>query len=411
MPAARGEPVDDQLASLLPADIPSAAAVAIQRGRPLLWAAVGVDPAGAPLTVDHPFDVASITKVMVTTMVSAVLASRGELDLERPVAAYLPAFAAAGKGDVRVREVLAHSSGLPAWQPMFSPVARDPLGRQVYLERPPAEAFARGRDLVLDAVCAAGLGRRGHRVYSDLGFIALGALLERVSGLPLPALAQELVFAPLGLRTARFVDLSRSLEGPYAARFAGGVPPATGTRRPREPAPGQEGRYPPVSFAVAPRPGEVDDDHAFVMGGAAGHAGLFASPADLGRFLWLLYEEIEGADRLNASALLARFARPDRSAQPSGNGALRGLGFDLITRGASSGAAPYRPAFAQLGRAGPRGAIGHLGFTGCSFWLDLDRALAVALCTNRTLPGRHHVDAIRQLRYRFHERVLAGTTR
>jgi serine-type D-Ala-D-Ala carboxypeptidase len=179
-----------------------------------------------------------------------------------------------------------------------------------------------------------------------------------------------------------------------AARLAAERFAPTGDTRPRAPAPGQEGR-----FAVPPQPrrrdpGQVDDDNAYALGGAAGHAGLFSTARDLARLGQGLLEELDGAGRLGAAATLAAFVRES----PCAAGARRGLGFDLP---APTGSAVGE----RFGRAGPRGAIGHLGFTGCSLWVDLDRRISAALVTNRVYHGRGDAEGIRRLRPAFHDLV------
>ncbi len=132
----------------------------------------------------------------------------------------------------------------------------------------------------------------------------------------------------------------------------------------------------------------MDDDNAYALGGCAGHAGLFSTAHDVALGGWRILEEIEGADAIGASVVLADFVRPPRA-----------MGFDVPT-------GPVPSCGPRFGQGGPRGAIGHLGFTGCSLWIDLDRRLSVALLTNRVFPTRQNVDGIKALRPAFHEAVL-----
>jgi CubicO group peptidase (beta-lactamase class C family) len=366
---------------------PAAQACVVAGGREVHASAHGADPSGREVTLETVFDVASVTKAVATTSAAAVLVARGAVRLEDPVARYVPAFAARGKDAVTVRELLAHASGLAAWDTLFLRAMNDPVAGALY--RGERALFERGRELVLDAVMNAPLaGPPGHRVYSDLGFIALGAVLEAAGGARLDRLARDLVFAPLGLGATRFHDLSEPLPADHAV--------ATGTTRPREPAPGQEALY-----AVPPQPprldpGEVDDDNAWAMGGVAGHAGLFSTARDVARAGWLLLEEMEGAARLGAGPVLADFVRPDLATR----GSVRGLGFDIP-------AAEGSLAGALLGKGGPRGAFGHMGFTGCSLWVDLDRRLSIALLSNRVYPTRRNVEPMRAFRPRFHDTALS----
>ncbi len=363
---------------------PAAQACVTHEGRVLYEGAHGASPDGAPTTVDSVFDVASVTKVAATTLSVAALIARGEVALDAPVARWLPAFAAHGKAEVSVRTLLGHRSGLPAWAPLFEAVMRDPRTHGVFAgDEVGAATWSTARALMLEQVFAAPLERPNHRVYSDLGFLALGALVEAVTDQSLDAVARAHLFAPLGLALG-FVDrrrAERGLEGRHVL--------PTGRQRPREPAPGQHD----LQLGRSPQddPGHVDDDNAYAMGGVAGHAGLFATARALSAVGWAVVEELEGAERLGLGEVLRAFAAPDPAEGP-----VRGLGFDVP-------AAVGSTAGERLGKAGPRGALGHLGFTGCSLWMDLDRRLVVVLLTNRTYPGRAHVAPIRTLRRAFHD--------
>lgn len=363
---------------------PAAQACVIHEGRVVHESAHGASPDGVPTSATSVFDVASVTKVAATTLSIAVLIARGELALDAPVARWLPAFGANGKGEVTLRAVLGHRSGLPAWAPLFQAVIYDARTSAIFARREVSEdVWAIARGLVLAQVHAAPLETPHRRVYSDLGFLALGALVEEVTGTSLDGFARAHVFAPLGLDLA-FVD-RRATTSPFEGRHV--LP--TGRTRPREPAPGQ--CYVQLAQPLLFDPGHVDDDNAFAMGGVAGHAGLFGTASALARLGWALVEELEGAERLGIGEVLRTFATIDPA-----EGAARGLGFDMpAALGSSVGD--------RFGKRGPRGAIGHLGFTGCSLWIDLDRALVAVLLTNRTVPGRTYVEPIRALRRAFHD--------
>lgn len=309
-------------------------------------------------TPEALFDVASVSKVLATTTAVAVLVARGELGLDDPVSATLEAFGAAGKTDVTVRELLGHRSGLPAWDVFFT--------------------RCEGRDAVLAEVFDSPLAYApGTRVYSDLGFLALGALVEAVAGQTLEVFCREAIWRPLGLDDMGYRPLAWAGERPI-------VP--TGRTRPREPAPGQEHLYTVPEQSEREDPGEVDDDNAWSMGGVAGHAGVFATAAAVARFGRSMLEEHDGADRLGIGVLL----RTELFVHDPADGPPRALGWDVPSGPNTTVRAPFGD--------GARGAVGHLGFTGCSLWLDLDRGLSLALLTNRTLEGRHRVEGIRALR-------------
>jgi CubicO group peptidase (beta-lactamase class C family) len=307
------------------------------------------------------FDLASVTKVMSTT---ALVLDQG-LPLDAPVHRFLP--------NVRVEatldDLLFHRSGLPAFLPFFDAVLRE---LPELFEGPQPQLRAHVREAVLARVAATEPSTRigQQAVYSDLGFILLGAVLEAASGTALDALFTERIAKPLGL-TAGYRRLSAGLPLPRTVAI-------TGSTRPREPAPGQEGMWSvpsrPTQFA------QVDDDNAWCLDGVSGHAGLFGTALDVARF---------------GQSVLTSGRRWSRDGTP---GSTRARGFDTPSdEGASCGP--------RFGRQGPLGAIGHLGFTGTSLWIDLDRELVVALLTNRVALGRANL-RIRDFRPRLHEAVL-----
>jgi CubicO group peptidase (beta-lactamase class C family) len=249
-----------------------------------------------------------------------------------------------------------------------------------------ANTRALARAVVVQSAIETPLERPRHAeaIYSDVGFILLGELLTLVGGATLDDLFTEHVVTPLGL-TAHY--------RPVSARNPGDAPIApTGRLRPREPAPGQTDDW----SDIVPRPspaGEVDDDNAWAMDGVSGHAGVFATTADVARFGVALLEELGGAQRIAPAQLWERMVAPE----PFPPGTTRALGFDTPSRSGSS-------AGERIGKLLP-GAFGHTGFTGTSLWVDRPRDLVVALCTNRTVNGRADT-RIQQLRPRFHDAVV-----
>jgi CubicO group peptidase (beta-lactamase class C family) len=246
-------------------------------------------------------------------------------------------------------------------------------------ERPPPEslsgAFARGREIVRAAVLSEPLeatpGTRPE--YSDAGFIALGFLLEAIAGEPLSRLAERRVFAPLGLSSTFYLD---GLDpGPGLARAAG---------RTFAPTEWCEHRH-------EVNQGTVNDDNAWAMGGAAPHAGLFSTALEVAAFGQAWLDALHGGRSIVPAAAAAEFAR--RDATP---GSTRALGWDTpSSEGSSLGT--------RLGR-GPRGAVGHLGFTGTSLWIDVGGEVVSALLTNRVHPSREN-ERIRAFRPLFHDAV------
>ncbi len=312
-----------------------------------------VDPVRAPLGASDAFDVASLTKVMATTTLAALMVDLGELALDAPAARWLPALTGE-KAAVTVRHLLAHSAGFPAWRPLH--------------------ATAQGRDAVLAAAIAEPLeARPGARaVYSDLGFIALGALLEAAGGNRLDLLFDARAAAPMGLHDTFFLpqsDRERSAPRRLGRSFAA-------TRRT------------PARGVIR---ADVDDDNAFAMGGVAGHAGLFSTARDVAAFGQAWLDALAGRSMLSQEVALAFVAR-DRTP-----GSERALGWDTPSReGSALGT--------RLGR-GARGAVGHLGFTGTSLWLDRDHAIVCALLTNQVHPAGGDKLSLKAFRARFHDAV------
>ncbi|RBH57580.1 MULTISPECIES: serine hydrolase [Pseudomonas] len=285
-------------------------------------------PAPEPMTLDTEFDLASLTKVIATTTAIMQLAETGRLDLDAPVAHYWPAFAAHGKDTVSVRNLLAHTSGLRADLP-----AR------------PAQP---GREGVLKAIAAESpRSAPGERViYSDLNFVVLGELVERISHRSLDAYCQAYIFAPLGMRDTLFLpDVGR------AARSAPTTPDKAGMRQ-----------------------GRVHDPTAQWMGGVSGNAGLFSTADDLARFAQMLLND----GRVGSTPIL----RPQSisalatTASPLASPPWRGLGWEL--------AAPLVP---NRDRLPPIGMLGHTGYTGTGLWIDPQTHQFIVILSNRVHPN------------------------
>ena len=306
---------------------------------------------GAPqVTGDTVFDIASITKVVATTSVAMILFERGSLKLEAPVAQFLPEFVNLSpphqkqkREAVTVRMLLAHSSGLPAYEKLFE--------------------FAQNREELLRAAMTTPLtaapGTRAE--YSDIGFILLGEILERIAGEPLDQFAQREIFDRLGLTRTWFVP-------PLDLRAQ--IPPTEDDR----------------TFRKRVIQGEVNDENAWVMGGVSGHAGMFASATDLATFAEHL---LRGGAPLAKPDTLALFTRREES--PRGTSCA--LGWDTPSHPSSSGT-----------RFAPT-SYGHLGFTGTSLWIDPKRHLSITLLTNRTWPDRSS-QLIREVRPRLHDAIV-----
>jgi len=353
----------DRIATLLDgalaAGLGSAAAVSVgDRGAEVFRHAVGhthrVPHAGAAIDAHTPFDVASLTKPIATVACAMALVGDGVLDLDAPVARWLPATTTRAT----VRQLLGHAAGCAAHVELY---------RRVRAERP-ADPHARLVELAAAVACDAP-GVRA--VYSDLGFIQLGAVIERVAERPLDQLFADRIAAPLGLR-ATFPG-TRALAGAVATELDD-------------------------RGLVC---GRVHDENAYFGGGVFGHAGLFASVDDIARFAAAIAAVHAGASRAGLRPdVVARFFAD----APIADAPWR-LGWDTPSS---------TPGISQAGDRWPRAhAVGHTGFTGTSLWLDLARGRWVALLTNRVHPTRYAAtaDAIKALRRAVNDAAIAATDR
>ena len=295
-----------------------------------------------PCTEATMFDLASLTKVIATTSMVMRMEREGRLSIDAPVSRYLPAWSGPGTDVVTIRHLLTHASGLAAYRRLWeSAPTPDALQRAVFavpLERPPGTAA----------------------VYSDLGFLLLGWVVEACAGEALD-------------------HLWRSLW-PASAPFLGYTPPRA------------------MWDAIAPTEddpwrgrvlqGEVHDEHAFVLGGVAPHAGLFGSAEAVGVFGATVLRTFAEDTWLGDPAAMRRFASRD-----SVPGSSRALGWDTMLPTSSCGT-----------RLSPT-AIGHTGFTGTSLWIDWERDLYVVILTNRVHPTRSNERFV-PMRARVHDAVI-----
>ena len=313
-------------------------------------------PPAVPATTDTVFDLASLTKPLATTTLVLLARRDGRLDLDTPIGRLLPELADRPLGERSVLELLTHSSGLPAWAPLY--------------------ALCQGRRDRLAAVLGGlPLEPAGRQVvYSCLGFITLGLALESLHGRSLDRLFAEEVAAPLGLGLGVG-------PGPGDRVSGGATVPAAERRLVAE-------RGLDESWIPAPGPGLPDDGNARFLGGAAGNAGLFGRAAEV---LALAAVYLPEGDLLSDGerALASRN-------HSSGLGQARGLGWQLASSPGCSAGSSLAPE-----------SFGHTGFTGTSLWIDPTRRLIAVLLTNRCHPGHRDID-LHPLRRRFHD-LLAGS--
>jgi CubicO group peptidase (beta-lactamase class C family) len=365
------ETLDELLLRAIEADVTPGCVALVHRAGELRYSAAhGVlarhglpIPALRPVTLDAIYDLASLTKVLSTTTLAALAVGRGELELESRV----PPELAVGEYRPRLCDLLEHSSGLVAHREFFYEPWSLGIGQR-------EELLAALREVPPGAPA----GERA--VYSDLGFILLGAWLEQLGGARLDELFADQIAGPLGLAHEVFYGGGQPLARDdvaatevYDARLhAGERQHWYGIRE----AAGQ---------AVAC--GLVHDDNCLVMGGVAGHAGLFGSAAGvLGVARAWLERRLPGLDAQTCARLWQRFTTP--SSVP---GSTRRLGFD----------GPSPDGSGSTGDALSQRAVGHLGFTGTSLWIDPGQGSIYVLLTNRVHPTREE-PRIRELRREFH---------
>jgi len=306
-----------------------------------------------------------------------ILYERGLLELETPVIGVVPEFLAdscgeldARRRDVTFRMLLAHSSGLPAYEKLFlKQHSRDDLLRAAFTTSLSTDPGT-------------------HAQYSDLGFIVLGAALERIAGESLDAFCQREIFGPLGMVSTTFnpPKESRATISPTADERTEQERGAPAREKPTEAVPAEASAAARSTFRQRIIQGEVQDENASVLGGVAGHAGLFSTAEDLARFAHVLLHEGRPILRPETIALFAR-------RQPAPAATSRALGWDTPSSPSQSGT-----------HLGPR-SFGHLGYTGTSLWIDPDRQLSITLLTNRIWPDCAN-QAIRQVRPKFHDAVV-----
>ena len=331
-------PLDSRLAVLDPivndaiaqGQIPGAVLIIGHDGQVAYRKAYGnrsIEPRREAMTVDTVFDCASLTKVVATTTAIMQLWEQGKFRMSDPVAKYLPEFAQNGKQDITIRQLLVHYSGLAPDLDLTSKwEGKDTAYRMAFEatpERAPGAAF----------------------VYSDINFVVLGALVERLSGEPLEEYSTKHIFVPLGMNETRFL--------------------------------------PPSSWEPRIAPTEEDENHHLLrgvvhdptarrMGGVAGHAGLFSTAGDLAIFAQAL---LDGGRGVLTPPTIAKMTAPQ---QPVNGTSLRGFGWDIDS-----------PFSTNRGELLPVGGFGHTGFTGTSLWIDSATNTYIVLLTNAV-----HMDVV-----------------
>jgi CubicO group peptidase (beta-lactamase class C family) len=326
-------------------------------------------PKQTALQLNTVFDLASLTKPLATTFAIMLLTREGQVSIEDRVTRFLPAFGALGKKLITVRQLLSHTSGLPAWKPYYEEVVEaEKQGKTNFVasrdaKRYVTELIYREKPLHPPA---------SQCLYSDLGFIVLGDLVESVTATTLDEFCLTQIYKPLGLGSTGFIDLTQQRTGQ--------VEQAAEWIAPTEQCPWRKRTI----------CGEVHDDNAYTMGGVAGHAGLFGSARDLHSLIACLRRCLHGEDDFLPPSIVEEFFTKDDSAVNS----RFALGWDTPGPGKSAS-----------GSAFSSHSVGHLGFTGTSIWWDLDKDCYIILLTNRVHPTRKN-EKIRDFRPHIHNLIM-----
>ncbi len=311
-----------------------------------------------PMEKDSIFDLASLTKPLATTLVTLKLIQLGKLDLHQPVSSVLEPFAASDKGQITIDMLLRHTSGYPAYQPYYETLTSS---------QQPARQLL--RSLLLNQPLENPVGTC--QLYSDLGFMLLAWVVETVAGQRLDQAVTELVYRPLAIEHLFFIDLRKKEALSHAMRAK------------------------LVATQVCPwrkkcLKGEVDDDNAWACGGIEGHAGLFGDAFAVYQLCCELLDALQkNPSQVIDPDILAGFVQKHQ-------GFDRVAGFDTPAAYGSS-----------AGRCFSSHTIGHLGFTGTSFWLDPFTGLNVILLTNRVHPSRSN-EKIKAFRPVLHDLICCS---
>jgi CubicO group peptidase (beta-lactamase class C family) len=302
-------------------------------------------PAITPATI---YDLASVTKVAATTVVAMQLWEEDKIKLDIPVKSYLPQFSGDAKDSVTLRHLLNHSAGLHEWDELWKK-ARNKEEALNYIYQLPLD-YSPG-----DSV-----------IYSDLGLILIGQILETVTGKPLDQLADEIIYKPMDMNNTMF-NPPKDLLSRIAPTEIGG------------------------SMNRGLIHGEVHDENAFFFNGVAPHAGLFSTAEDLAALAQML---LNGGIYRHHRFFKPQTVKDWTSRQNMPEGSSRGLGWDTPSDEGSS-----------AGDYFSRGSFGHLGFTGTSMWVDPNRKIAIILLTNRVYPTRER-EGIYDVRRNFYTKAM-----
>jgi serine-type D-Ala-D-Ala carboxypeptidase len=326
-------------------------------------------PDRTPMRSSTIFDLASLTKPLATTLAIMLLVNDNKVQLDDQVSQFVPTFRPVVNTRTKIRHLLNHTSGLPAWKPYYEDVIHCAMsGRTGFIGSRAAKNYILEQVHREPSVSEPGT----QAVYSDLGFMVLGEIIETISGSQLDAFFHERISQPFQLRSTTFLDLTQF---------------ATWRIQPKEDELAPTELCPWRKKVLC---GEVHDDNAFAMGGVAGHAGLFSSAHDIHTLVAQLDRCLRGCDSFLPQRLVQEFFTKDDSVPHF----THALGWDTPS-----------PKNSCSGMHFSRRSVGHLGFTGTSLWWDLEKNCHVILLTNRVHPNRNN-EKIKQFRPKIHDLIM-----
>jgi len=317
------------------------------------------------------FDLASLTKPLVTATAIALLHQQKLVRLDDALVKFLPEFSGGLKNQVTLFHLLNHCSGLPAWQPYYEEIRVREKQEPGFLGSASAKKavfkLAHGEHL---------LSKPGEKsTYSDIGFILLGEVVEKISGMSLDTFFTHHITSPLKASESFFPGLrENSLDTAFAATEASG-------------------------WRNGPVAGTVHDDNAYVMGGISGHAGLFATASGVNQLVRAWIDALDDKGLLHPDIAEHFVSRQSSTQNPAGTS--WGLGWDTPSVARHTGS----PGVSSSGHYFSSESFGHLGFTGTSIWVDRTHKLVVVFLSNRVHPGRNN-EAIRTFRPKLHDIIF-----
>lgn len=345
-------------------DFPSAELVVGNANEILYQNAYGrltYDDDAKPTTMKTIYDLASVTKVIATTSAIMKLYEEGKLDLDAPVATYIPEFAANGKGDITVTNLLLHNSGLTAWTPFYQTMS---TAQEV-------------KNAVFN--CTKEYPTGSQTLYSDYNAFLLGEIVERISGLRLDKYCKENIFEPLGMTDTDFL-----------------IPLSEDYRI----APTENDTYWRNQLLI----GYVHDEMAAILEGVSGNAGLFSTAPDLYKFMQMELNKGKYPDDRKMSKGVSYDTLFKGQTIDLFTTKVTGLGYNN-TRALGWETKPEPTKYPPLcGNKFSINSFGHTGYTGTSVWCDKDKSIIVILLTNRVYPKRGN-EEIRNVRPKVHDEV------